>query len=75
MNGRLAVIMVTEVLNPHSSACQAPQFDIPKAKEMIGLIEKGTFEVACRNELPKDANVLGGRFVLSIMNTETKHPV
>lgn len=42
---------------------------------MIELIEKGTLEVVCSEELLKDANLLGGRFVLEIMNAETKDPV
>ena len=38
-------------------------------KEVKGLFERGTFKVILKEEIPKDANVLGARFVLAIKST------
>ena len=41
-----------------------------KRNEMKGLLERGTFSIILREEVPKDANVLPGRFVLAIKSAE-----
>ena len=40
------------------------------AKEIRGLFDRGTFKVILREEVPTDANVLPGRFILAIKSTE-----
>lgn len=50
-------------------------FDSAKAKELSGLAERGVYEIVCREDVPDDANVLGGRFVLAIMNADTDDEV
>lgn len=68
-------VLVTEVLHSRSDQINDPLSEIPKAREIIGLLEKGTSEVICEEELPKDSNVLGDRFLLVIKNAETQDPV
>lgn len=38
-------------------------------------MEKDILQVVYREEAPVDANILGGRFLFSIKNTETVRPV
>lgn len=74
-SGGLSGALVKEVLHPRSYESHDPLLDIPKAREIIGLLKKGTFEVNCKDEIHDDAKVLGGRFVLDIKIAETKEPV
>lgn len=37
-----------------------------KARELVGLIERGVFRVVDEQDLPESANVLGSRFVMDI---------
>lgn len=67
-------IFVTEVINPESSDKNYPKFDSPKAKEMCGLLKKGALKILSRKNITHNANILGGRFVISINNTETDAP-
>lgn len=39
-------------------------------KEVLGLVERGTFDIFFMEEVPDNANVLSGRFVLAIKPTE-----
>ena len=39
-------------------------------KEVIGLFERGTFKIILREDVPENANILPGRFVLAIKSTE-----
>lgn len=41
---------------------------------MIGILNKGSFAVFCKEELEADANVTGGRLFPSFKNTETQEP-
>ena len=65
-------VYVTEVLHPADKRGHTELFDLAKAKEMAGLVERGVYEVVCKGDVPSDANVLGGRFVLAIKNIGTK---
>jgi hypothetical protein len=46
-------------------------FDSAKKKEIAGLICRGTWKVVLKEELEPDANIMSGRFVLSIKNSGT----
>ena len=65
-------ILLTEVLHPADARGQSPAFDAAKAKELQGLAQRGVYEVVWKKDVPCDANVLGGRFVLSIKNKDTQ---
>lgn len=67
-------VLVTETIEPEDPRLQDPAFDIPKAHEIWGLIDKGTFQVVNRRESGRNANILGGKFFLAIKNIETDHP-
>lgn len=64
-------VFLTEVLKPWDPRTNHTSFDPAKQKEILGLIDKGTYEVVFREEVPDNANILGGRFVLAIKNKDT----
>lgn len=66
-------ILLTEVLQPNDERCESEAFDLAKAKEIIGLLEKGAFRVVLREDIGEDANILGGRFVLTIKHKDTEN--
>lgn len=65
-------VYLTEVLKPGDRRGNDPRFDAARLKEIKGLLDRNIFEVLLRDELPTDANILGGRFVLSIKNKNTE---
>ena len=60
------ICTIVIVNDPHD-----PRFDEPKKQEMKDLINRGAFKIVDRSEVPEDANVLHGRFVLAIKEPET----
>ena len=63
-------IFLTETLHPADSRRDSPEFIKAKQKEMKGLIDRGTWKAVLRKDLPHDANILSGRYVLTIKNVE-----
>lgn len=65
-SGGIPGVFVTEVFTPTDPRGIDSAFYIPKAKEIKGLMYKGTFEAVSKSEIVKGANILGGSFVLYI---------
>lgn len=63
--------LLTRVIPIASPEMNSPRFNNAKRKEITGLQEKGVWEIIDRDQVPRDANVLNGRFVLSIKNEGT----
>ena len=59
---------LTEILKPGDQREFSKAFAEAKQHEINGLMERGTFETVSSDELEKDANILGGRFVCTIKN-------
>lgn len=57
-------VYLTEVIEPRDP--RAWKFNNAKLKELDGLIKNKTWKIVCRNEVPSNANILNGRFVLAI---------
>lgn len=57
---------LTEVILPGDPCSNYPIFAKEKEKEMGWLIDRGTWKVVLNNEVPADANILCGRFFLTI---------
>jgi hypothetical protein len=55
---------ITEIIDPADPRAQL--FGAAKKEELLGLIEKGTFEVVTMPEIDKKLNILPSRFVLTI---------
>jgi hypothetical protein len=64
-------ISVTEVVNTHDPRSTSARMTTAKLRELRGLIERGTFKVVLRTELPEKPNVMSTRFVLSIKHDVT----
>ena len=44
------------------------------SKVISSLVRRGTMEIVSKDEVPDNANIIGGRFVLTIEDTETDRP-
>jgi Reverse transcriptase (RNA-dependent DNA polymerase) len=63
---------ITECLHPSDPRGLSEEFIAAKKIEIKGLIDKGTWRIAKKQSLPKDANILHGRSLLTIKNTRTE---
>ena len=68
-------VHLTEVINPGEPRSRDPRFDETKRKKINGLIKRGTWKIVARNEVPENANVMGGRYVLTIKDEGTNTEV
>jgi Reverse transcriptase (RNA-dependent DNA polymerase) len=50
-------------------------FGAAKQKEIQGLIERGTWKVVLKDEMPEYPNIMGGRFVLTIKDSSTSKEI
>jgi hypothetical protein len=62
---------LTDVLTTNARRRFDPRFRAAKNKEIKGLARHGTWRVVCAEDLPDNANVMRGRFVLTIKNINT----
>lgn len=67
--------MLTEFLRPADQLSEYSQFEDARDKKLCGLLRREAFQVKCKEETLDDANVLGGRFVLSIKDLESYAPL
>jgi hypothetical protein len=68
-------IHISETLSPADTRQWCPAAEAAKAKEIQGLMDRETFEVVMREEIPAFANIIGSRFVMALYYTETEQPV
>jgi hypothetical protein len=68
-------VNVTEAVEKKDPRASGREFSVAKQKELLGLLERGTFKVVLRREIPKNAPVMKGRFVLVIKNRDTDQEV
>ena len=59
-------VHLTKILTPNDPECDSETIRPAKFAEVEGLVSKSTWTVVDRKDLPKDANILGGRFVLTL---------
>lgn len=64
-------VYLTEFLRLCDPQDQNSRFDEALLKEIKVLLDRSIFEVVLREELSSNANILGGRFVLSIKSKDT----
>ena len=62
-------VHLTEILTPAEARTNSRKMSEAKREEISNLLKRGTFRVVLHEDIPKDANVLPGRFVLSIKST------
>eukprot|EP00171_Calliarthron_tuberculosum_P023469 IDg23469t1 len=61
---------LSEIIDAKDPRAASKEMSDAKKKEVRGLLERGTFKLILHEEVPSDANVLPGRFVLAIKSTE-----
>ena len=66
---------LTEFLPPNAPQGNEKRFEAAKEKEITGLQANGTYEVVFKEDVASDANILGGRFVLSIKDKNTDNEI
>ena len=64
---------LTETLHPGDPRCDSKMFTEAKEKEVQGLEKRGTWRISKCNSLPVNANVLEGKFALSLKNANNLH--
>ena len=60
---------MTEIIDPTDDRATSKEMQAAKKLEIKNLLERGTFRVLLKEEIPQDGNVLPGRFVLAIKST------
>lgn len=65
-------VMITEIIKSSDPCYRSQEATAPSAKERAGLIERGTFRMSIKEDLPDDANVLGSRYFLCIKDFNTE---
>ena len=68
-------ILITEIIPVGDARNSDPRFLPAKKKELEVLLKCGTWKVVCKEDVPPNANVIGGRFTLCIKNAETNNPL
>jgi hypothetical protein len=59
-------VFVSEAVQNRSPRANGPDFSAAKQRELRALLQRGTFKVVLREDIPKNAPVMKGRFVLVI---------
>jgi Reverse transcriptase (RNA-dependent DNA polymerase) len=70
LNNQIGVNL-TETLHPADPRATSSQFMDAKKREIKGLMNKNTWKIVDKETIPKDANILNGRFVLTIKNANS----
>lgn len=65
---------ITDTINPSDPRAQSPESNAAKKKELEDRIRRGTWKVVAHDEIPGNANILTGGFVITIIDTETDQP-
>lgn len=66
--------MITEVLHPRDPRNNSKETLNAKRKEIEALVHRVTWKILLKDELPKDSNIINGRFVMDIKDVETNEP-
>lgn len=68
---RAADVHLTEVIPQGDPLINTARFQAAARKEIDGLQERGTFNRVKEKDVPKGANIIGGRFVYTLKNFKT----
>lgn len=63
---------LTETIPQDDPRLKTAKFQAAARKEVDGLLERGTFIQVREGDVPRGANVIGGRFVYTVKNVDTK---
>lgn len=65
---------ITEILKSSDPRTMSEEAKKARKKELEDLIRRGTWKVVAYDEIPKNANIMTGGFVITIKDTETDTP-
>lgn len=68
-------IDIIELIGPTDKKQDMKEFDVAGRKEIQGHLKRGTWKLGMEDESPSDANILSGRFVLSIRDSKTEKSI
>lgn len=68
-------VHMTELLHPSDSRGQSPEAQQAKELEIINIVNRGTWTLVLEEDIPQDANVMTGGFVVTIKDVETNSPI
>lgn len=63
---------VVEIIKKRDPRAKSSRMKEAIRKEIAGLLERGVFKVIMKEDIPKNANVMGGRSVICIKETGTQ---
>jgi hypothetical protein len=64
-------ILVSETMSSTDPRSLSPEAAAAKRKEIAGLIARNTCKTVCKRDVRDSANILGGRFILTIKDVNT----
>lgn len=64
-------VQLTEVPPINDPRSYSPEFTAAEMREIEGLVEKGTWKFVLKEDIPPNANILNGRFVLAIKDKDS----
>ena len=64
-------VYVSEVVSPADPRADSRKFVEAKSKELSNLLQRGTFKIVLKEEVPQDCNVMSSRIVLTIKDKDT----
>jgi hypothetical protein len=64
-------ILVSETISSTDPRSLSPEAAAAKRKEIAGLIARNTWKTVCKRDVRDSANILGGRFILTIKDVNT----
>lgn len=73
-NSSIFNVHITEILDSSDPRINSEEAQAAKRKELADLIRRGTWKIIAYDELPDDANIMTGGFVITIKDTETNQP-
>lgn len=68
-------VSLAEVLSPRGTRQNDPKISAEELKELDGILPRSLFEFIIQKELPKNANILGRRFFVSIKNNGAENEI
>jgi len=68
------LINITRVIKKSDPLYHSEEFKMAKDIEIEGLLKRKTWKIVDLSDVPKDANIIGSRFDLSIKHIETENP-
>ncbi len=71
VRSRNVPVNIIELIEKGDPRATSPKMRAAMQKEIEGLMKRGTFKIVLKEEVPENANILGGRLLLVIKDVNT----